>query len=151
VCRPLPGTGIEMLAVHKRRTEPGERSSLSQLCSGGPTALRATRGLHPPSPPACCVCRTGRTMFHGTLALFLHPPATLPRPLLGSCRLTASSIPTWAERRPRCVLLSPAQRCRAHSQCHQSFCASATSSRLVPWLRAGNRSVAFFCLLQYFV
>jgi hypothetical protein len=29
VCRQMPGTGICMLVLHKRRTEPGERSSHS--------------------------------------------------------------------------------------------------------------------------
>ena len=82
---------VDMRALHKRRTEPGGRSSLaaSQSCrlAVGSTedshasslctqhtwpdriiiACHAWAGIHPVHPPrlpACCVCRTGRTMFH---------------------------------------------------------------------------------------
>lgn len=69
-CEEAKGTRLAAV-LHKRRTDPGGRSSLHHLAR---PPLRATRPPHPPlRRPVPC------------FTMFLHPPATLSRLLLGSC------------------------------------------------------------------
>ena len=67
-CAQLPGTGIGCSrCISAGRSPVSARHSFSSARVARPHCV--PRVGAPTSPPACCVCRTGRTMFHGSLAL----------------------------------------------------------------------------------